>query len=106
MNALFTVDRNLDFLKNKNKRIDIKIRFKYIMPLFLAFYGNLDSKTGFDTETVNITTISNRTDYVKISNQNGNSAYMICDFTQWENLPKNSKRDHCKFLKFLFIGSV
>merc|ERR1712051_294702 len=27
---------------------------------------------------------------------------MICDFTQWENLPRNSKRDHCK-LFFLFF---
>ena len=69
--------------------------------LFPAIYGNLDSKTGFDTETVTITTISNRTDYVKLSNRNGNAAYMICDFTQWENLPRNSKRDHCK-LFFLF----
>ena len=70
--------------------------------LFPAIYGNLDSETGFDTETVTITTISNRTDYVKLSNRNGNAAYMICDFTQWENLPRNSKRDHCK-LFFLFF---
>ena len=34
--------------------------------LFPAIYGNLDSETGFDTETVTITTISNRTDYVKV----------------------------------------
>ena len=71
--------------------------------LFPAIYGNLDSETGFDTETVTITTISNRTDYVKLSNRNGNAAYMICDFTQWENLPRNSKRDHCK-LFFLFFN--
>ena len=72
--------------------------------LFPAIYGNLDSETGFDTETVTITTISNRTDYVKLSNRNGNAAYMICDFTQWENLPRNSKRDHCKL--FIFIFSI
>ena len=71
--------------------------------LFPAIYGNLDSETGFDTETVTITTISNRTDYVKLSNRNGNSAYMICDFTQWENLPRNSKRDHCKLYFFYFF---
>ena len=70
--------------------------------LFPAIYGNLDSETGFDTETVTITTISNRTDYVKLSNRNGNAAYMICDFTQWENLPRNSKRDHCKLFCFFF----
>ena len=70
--------------------------------LFPAIYGNLDSETGFDTETVTITTISNRTDYVKLSNRNGNAAYMICDFTQWENLPRNSKRDHCKLLLLFF----
>ena len=74
--------------------------------LFLAFYGNLDSKTGFDTDTatsanVTVTTIAERTDYVKLSNQNGSDAYMICDFTQWEELAKKgTKRDHCKFLFF------
>ena len=72
--------------------------------LFPAIYGNLDSETGFDTETVTITTISNRTDYVKLSNRNGNAAYMICDFTQWENLPRNSKRDHCKLVFFFSIS--
>ena len=64
---------------------------------FLAFYGNLDAKTGFDLEyaSVNATTLGNRTDSVKLRNEAGDEAYMICDFKQWETLPQQSKRDHC-----------
>lgn len=60
-------------------------------------YGNLDDQTGFDTsDPVNISTLSNRTDYVKLSKEGGAEAYMICDFTKWEALAQHSKRDHCK----------
>lgn len=67
---------------------------------FEAFYGNLDDGTGFDSDGANLvnptnSTIGNRTDYVKLTKENGNSAYMICDFSQWESLAQHSKRDHC-----------
>ena len=69
---------------------------------FLAFYGNLESRTSFDREAgaagwVNASTIGNRTDYVKLTNEKGVEAYMICDFTHWEKLAKTSKRDHCNY---------
>ena len=67
--------------------------------LLLAFYGNLESRTEFDQAGgVNASTIGNRTDYVKLSNEmTGAEAYMICDFTHWEKLAQTSKRDHCNY---------
>ena len=76
--------------------------------LLLAFYGNLESSAAADSVTksfdqqaaggVNASTIGNRTDYVKLSNEmTGAEAYMICDFTHWEKLAQTSKRDHCNY---------
>ena len=70
--------------------------------LLLALYGNLEAAdSNFDQQAaggVNASTIGNRTDYVKLSNEmTGAEAYMICDFTHWEKLAQTSKRDHCNY---------
>ncbi len=62
-----------------------------------AFYGNIQSRTSndYDSSPTRVSTIGNRTDYVQIKSANGETAYMICDFTKWESLSQHSKRDHC-----------